>query len=294
MKDEHDKIPFYKNKAIAIYETLSAEQLEFIAQKQVATRLKVKQWLDLLEKIAQMDALADQSRKKLIGMAIFSFVLAFISLFFIVVFFPVALFTLAAIGIGVRNITIHQKLRKIDLSNELRLFLMPFFVLMKDDLHPQKKITLKLNFLAATHQTKLLEQVPNSSKQYPKITTFFYEHPWIEAKAYLKDGSEINWQIKNKIRHRKIVKRSASGKIKHKQKYKVKQNINLCFKLDKTNYKLKTEQLNVPVQDTGLYYEFNINNKLLATSVENIPEIKHLFKMIAQIYNNVEPINKQP
>jgi hypothetical protein len=76
---------------------------------------------------------------------------------------------------------------------------------------------------------------------YPKIQETHYLDPWLSGSAALADGSTLRWKVVDRIRVRRITKRTARGKIKTKYKHKSRRMLEVSLGLRHKAYQVKVE-----------------------------------------------------
>jgi hypothetical protein len=72
---------------------------------------------------------------------------------------------------------------------------------------------------------------PGQRRGVRKVEEWWAFDPWLSMRAELRDGSELELAIADRVRYRKIHKRSQSGKYKTKMKTKTVQRVSLSRRL---------------------------------------------------------------
>ncbi|MFN8258909.1 MAG: hypothetical protein U0W24_24690 [Bacteroidales bacterium] len=275
---------------IKIYNSLTAEQKQFVDSKKVNSTQKIKKWIDLFRPIAQMDKLNDTKRKRksvwLWVLGISSFFLLFFSIGFPLLLIAVLILVLIFI-IQFRKL---NALNKIDIGNHLRLFLMPFLVVMKEESEEDAKASLVFDAMPSTNQKFFVKQINNNNKGYPKIITSLYNHPWLETEMLLADGTAIQIEIIDFVARKDITKRGSSGKVKSKVKFKIKHNVKLRVNFSKSRYNLdKTNEL-FQIIDSDNFYQLKTKQKIITLSAEESLPLNGVLSLISSAYKNVKAI----
>jgi hypothetical protein len=268
---------------------LTPEQQTFLKTRKYEGRQTMKQWLELFHGLAVLDTHGDKVRAKAKNIWIIALVFAIISLFIVAVFPFILILTIILLAVFIYYLTIFLKLNKIDLSNHLREQVYPFLAAIKDDLSEKEKIKMTLDFSDATDKKYLVQTIPNSSKRYPKITTYFYKLPYFSANFTLQDGAEVEFEADDLIRKRDITKRGSSGKIKSKVKYKIKHSYDLKIAFPKSRYQYLPGNPLVynELQD---YHELRLKTKNVSLTYGTIEPPEKLLMIFAAAYRSIKPI----
>jgi len=278
------------NQILEIYNKLDKEQLQFVDSKIIEGTFKMKRWLEFLQPIAQMDKLNDQSRKKRsigIGFIIFGMVVSFFVGFGFPPFFVVLAGLTVLLIIQLRNL---NKLKKLDLGNHLRLFLMPFLVILKEESSDDAKAKIKFDASSPISDKKMVKTTNSENRGYPKIKTSFYNHPWLNAEFQLADGSFIILDFTDFIVKKNITKRGSSGKIKYKTKIKIKHNLGIKISFRKDHYHLQTSNGGFHYADSPDYHQFKTKRKTITFSIDESIVFNDVLGLISSSYQNVKAI----
>lgn len=220
-------------KAFQAWSALDAEQRRFIGHPVLEGDYAPAQLRDFFAGIAEFDRHADKLRQLCGGIFIGGLVLALIGgLGGSIVSDLVgrgagmALFVLAGIlaVTAVVFFVFWLVLRSKDVPNTCRDFVHPVLTLLGEDVAPDQSLHLQLDLSNSCDKTKLAPEQPENRKKkgYPKVHTTVYLNDWLHLEAPLADKSRLEIDIVDRVRKVRKTKRSASGKIKTKTKYKVK------------------------------------------------------------------------
>ncbi|HLF36035.1 MAG TPA: hypothetical protein VI583_17460 [Cyclobacteriaceae bacterium] len=212
-------------KALRFYEGLSKDQQKLINEKQIGTTLSLKEWIVFLKNTAAYDEIGDLARKKNVTKIALS-VIGIIASIFIMFLEPLAgiLLIVIAVLVMAEAIRVNSKLIRLDLSNHLRIFLMPLLFVLKDKAGEKARLSLSLDL----RNPKNL----NPSKKYKESDTDIklFEPKYIIGKIKLLDETGMEFIISDEIRSLRIVRRTSSRtKIKHKNKVSQYYFIRLTF-----------------------------------------------------------------
>ena len=278
-------------KATTLYKSLTEEQKSFINAKNLKGSHPVGVWLDFFKPIVLMDTLCDKQRKAKKNWLIFFVIITFISFFFLALG-PLGILIELALIFTIIVLSVKLiKLKNIDISNQLRLFVFPFLSLMNNDINKKENIELNLEFSNPMDSRFMIKEIPNTNRRYPKVKTKFYKNNWMSAKMKLKDETELDFNINDIIRRRDITKRSRSGKIKSKVKYKVNHVTELKVLFPKEKY-LMTEAANrlTAYKENKKYHILKIKGKNISTDLDQTITPKELLNLVAQAFKCVKPI----
>ncbi len=219
--------------ALRAYMGLSKQQKRLLKTKRLEGEDTQQAWLSLFGGLARYDTHGDRLRR-LSGIGFF---VLLVPAFFSMAYPPLMLISfplLAASGI------IWLLTRRADLSNHLRLFVLPLITLLGDDMKPGSTLHLKLDLRGGLVKDKRTEKkAPYKKGVYHKIVETLYLDPWLSGDMVLADGSRLQIHLSDAIRELKKTKRTARGKTKSKKKYKVKGLMDVHLKLPVERYQAK-------------------------------------------------------
>ena len=204
---------------------LSDELKQIVTEKKVEGRKRLKDWMRLLRDVATFDETTDQLFAKAKKRFTLYLILTIVSVFlapFTAAIFPVPFIFLAAaivfIVLTIRASKEKKKLKQIDLSNDFRTVLVPFFQVMSEDINPKGQIALELSFSGASPD-KVVQQGPIEPGRFKKVVETVYHDPWLRLDAPLVEGSRLLLTIENRYISQDRHWRNARGKSKHKVKW---------------------------------------------------------------------------
>jgi hypothetical protein len=278
---------------LTIYRSLDAEQKRILAEKRVELNRPVEDLIALFRPLAACDASVDKARTAL-GCTLAVAIVAIIPALILAgnagwaVGGPV-LIGLVILAIGL--IVLYRWTRNVDLSNNLRQFVLPVFSVLKEDFAPGEPVHVKLDLRPPTSREKKTgESQPYKQGAYYKIIDRMYVDSWMDFDATLADGSRLSWQIEDTIRERTKTKKNPRGKIKTKTKYKKKSSIEV-----KVAMRSKTYSVSKPLE--GRIEAGENRNKVRVEHRESMASLeplapKTLIDLVARIYGSAEPARK--
>ncbi len=217
--------------AIRAYLALNKQQKRLLKNKRLEGDYTPEAWIRLLGGLASYDTHGDRLRRFSGKAAIVMLVATFIG-FFIPPLLVISLSLLAVSG-GIWLIT-----RRADLSNHLRVFVLPLIALLGDDVKPGRTLHLRLDLRGGTIKDKRTEKKePYRKGAYHKIVETLYQDDWLSGDTVLSDGSRLQLQLSDSIRELKKTKRNARNKTKTKTKYKIKGLMDVQLKLPQERYR---------------------------------------------------------
>jgi hypothetical protein len=280
-----------KKSTLKTYQELSPEQRQFANTKTIDATMKMKKWFDFMVPLAQMDKINDEARRKKktgIGWTIAGMV---VSLFITFAFVP---FLIVLVGLTVLLIVLISKLKalkKLDIDNHLRLFLMPFLVMIKEECADEAKGRIKLDASNPINPKKITNTLRSTNKGLPQVTTTVYSNPWLDADFLLIDGTGLQLEFTDTVLKKNIKKRGSSGKIKYKTKTKIKHRLEMKISFKKDRYSLSGSNPAYQYIDMQDYHVFKVKHKLESISVEQSIPVQDVLSMIAGAYQNVKILN---
>jgi len=151
--------------------------------------------------------------------AVFGFFIAFVVAFIAEIPWLGALILVAGFGMLFLGIRLKKAARAIDLPNEIRTSLKPFFKQLAHDLHPEEKVKVSMN-LAGIDEDKCKDKRPIPSQRRGTVTQSTYEEDLCSIRLPLADGSLAILRMENT--YLKLERRysNSRGKSKSKTKWK--------------------------------------------------------------------------
>jgi hypothetical protein len=274
------------------YQSLSPEQKQILSKKQLEINRPADAILDLLKPLAACDAMANKAQTRLgctfgIGIVL-TIVLAivFSNMGWSAVTAAAIVVVLAimiAAGWG------YFWLRSIDVSDNLRSFVVPVLTLFREDIDPKHPVHLRLDIdKPIAPRKKTFESPPYADGRYYKIIESAYVDPWMSAEAVLVDGTKLSWSVTDRIRERKKTKRNPRGKIKTKTKYTKKTDVEVSLALRTKAYVLPEGELS----SDGKRSKVEVERSVRSESLDAI-DPRALIDAITEVYRNARMVKKE-
>ncbi len=273
-------------KALRFYKGLSKDQQRFINEKKISITLPIREWVAFLKNAALYDEIGDDARKKNRTKIIIS-VVTIIASIFITTWIPlVGIFIIViAVLVMAEAIRVNSKLVHLDLTNHLRLFLMPLLYILveKSGDKADLALTLDLRNPVKKDPTRRYKELENDIK--------FYDPKYIIAKIKLLDETTMEFIVSDDIRAMRIVKHSFSGKTKIKHKDKVARFYFIRLVFPKKYYRVKNDATtSVRLEETSDNIVCKLKAKAKSQKIDEIISVDEFLKSVEELYNLVEVI----
>lgn len=270
------------------YRSLSPEQKEILARKQLELNRPVDELLALLKPIAACDRVANKAQT-LFGCTFALFLLfTFIGLLFFsfigwgpLAFGALLLFLAGAFATG----WFLRWLKRIDVSDNLRKFVIPVLAIFREDIDPATPVHLRLDLTRPTLKTKKQsEGVPYKHGAYYKVIDTMYVDPWMDAEAVLVDGTRLRWSLTDRIRERQKTKRNPRGKIKSKTKYRKVTDVEVQLALKSKTYSVT----HADAEAAGNRSKVAVRRSVRTDSLDPVSP-RALIDAVTEVYRSLKP-----
>lgn len=277
------------------YRSLNAEQRRVLKSKHLTANRPIDAVISFLQPIAACDRVGDKMRTRLgctggilILLSIVGFIVAANANEDSGRSAWVLLSTLVAV-IAIALVGAWSWTKGIDVSNNLRQFMLPVLSVFREDIDPKRKVQLRLDLGLPTAKQKLQQKnEPYSRGVYYKIIESFYLDPWASAEMPLTDGSVLKWSIVDHIRERSQTKKNPRGKIKTKVKYTVKTSVDVELTLRSDAYNLAGAE-GERVKAGGKKKAVRIKARHKRQTLDPIDPVVFI-DMVAGIYRRATPV----
>ncbi len=278
--------------------TLSPTQQKVLAQKKLEGSYTPSKLIKLMKKLVRYDQQNDSLRAALKKRQLFCFIGGFL-LFFVSIFVSAILESFAPLTIalsmaavfflfGARAYSKSNRLKQKDLSNDWREFVFPFASLMKEEVLPQSKMNLSIDGRSPFEKVFFVEKV--KKEKYIGRSYEHYRQPWLRGNLTFADHTRLFFESDKYVSKIKITKRGRSGKIKTKQKEKMKEVTLLKMVAPKNNYSLSGKQWShISAQEAGDTIVIKGKFKYKAQGIRSLP-INDFLNIIHQMYATLKPI----
>ena len=272
------------------FASLTPAQKELISTKKIDTAMTAEGWIAFMSPLAALDRAGDAKRGPIGCVSGLLFVGMFVTL--VIGLFPVAAILLVA---AIILLVLWLRLKKHDIPNALREFVLPLIAVLREDIEPDESIHLRLDLRGGTQNDKKQRAQVVNEKGYPKVSLDFFTDPWMHGQAKLVDGSTVSWDIVDDIRQRNVTKKNYRGKVKHKTKYKVRRTMGARIALPNEDYTVagstdgRNEGLRIKVKEGEKRSVFQTRKRTVETAIDTSPEVGDLLALITGAYQRVSP-----
>jgi hypothetical protein len=275
----------YSRKVLKIYRTLDKDQLQFVFDKKIEDTLPITEWLTKLNKIAEMDTIGDESRRQ---SGILSLVFCLVTILTtllsilkpILFFFPVAFFILFAYFL----IT-YILLRKIDIGNNMRMFIVPMLKHLQSTESVTKPFPLKMDFSNPIKKDYLTQTVEEEKEKPIHV----YKHHWMDGNLEFKDGVKITWEINDVIKKKEVHTIEEVIVEDVLSKYEIQHVLNMHFSAPKEYFVALNKDM--METDDGKYYIVSIHKKDIKEGLDEGMTPQVFLSSVEEGYRYVKPKN---
>lgn len=262
-----------------IYKSFSESEQKFINEKTIEASYTIKQWMILLQKVAAYDEANDRIRKKMITWIVIFAIAAFVFLF--IFWYVSILFALVMVLI----IVMRKKLVSKDLSNHLRLFLIPLLKVLYDKAGLRAPFTLKLDFRPHGKQEM------QDKYKVGNRTIRQFNPKWLSGSVMLKDQSILELHLLDDLKKLTVKKTNARGKTKIKSKVKSTHFLLIKLVLSNDIYQLKSEVPEDIVADQDAKkITLKAKHKHKVTSADDVLSVNQFLNLLESMYQAVEAL----
>jgi len=282
----------------SVYKELSPEQLIVLEHKKLEGSFKPKQLIKLLRNLAAYDRKNDAKRDSLSRLKSFCGVIGGLSIIAGIISLIVLeedKFMFMGIGglvvtvvIGVLLNMRIKTLEKTDLANEMRRVLLPFALVMQEEIKPGTKLLISLDANRADAEAYLAD-TQESGRRYGR-TIKTYQQEWLSASATLIDGASLRLSCSKTVYNIDIVKQSASGKTKYKKKQKSRDDVLVKMLAPKSVYQLSNRDYakNISLVDAADSFALRGKYKFKTDSMKTL-QVQVVLDLIHQMYWALKP-----
>jgi hypothetical protein len=268
------------------YGSLNDQQKQFLREKRIDAELPTDAWISFMKGVASYDQHGDAMRKAIGWIAAIGIIIGF----FGAIFAESAAMLLFAM-VGLIALAFYFVLRRVDVPNILREFVLPFITLIREDVAPDDMVHMQLDLRGGTKEEKR-KGTDNFEHLGRKIQQKFYNDPWMQGDTKLADGTALQWEISDYIRERQVTKRNPRGKIKVKTKYKVRRTFDVRVGLRGDEYALNATATNPAggkqsVKQGEKRNVIRTRHSTIGTSLTDVPSMNDLMTPITAAYKRV-------
>ncbi len=272
------------------YNALSPEEKGIIEKKAVDAALPPDAWIASLGALAKYDVAGDSSRKVFGCGGIIAIILGFVGMVILHTWIVFAFFAVIG-GVG---LYMWAGMRKRDVPNILREFVLPLVAVLREDLNADESLRLKVDMRGGTAQEKKIRTQVLRDSGYPKISESHYVDSWMEGEGSLVDGTVISWDVVDNIRERSVTKRNPRGKIKQKVKYKIKRVITARVGMRKASYGMASaSEAGMLMKSGDKRNVIRLRRQFILTQINQNPDIAEILGLITDVYKRATPAQSE-
>jgi hypothetical protein len=272
------------------YRALNGEQVELLRTKQIRGSRTPAEWLAFLGGAAAYDASADRLR----SVAGWGIAVGFLAGFVGGIVLQSLIVLIAFFVICALSVILFIRLKRQDLPNTMRLCVLPLVALLREEMEADAPLVLRCDLTGGMRQEKRTDAHQLPQGRYLRGEETFYRDGWFEGEGTLADESNVAWSVVDMIRQREITKRSSSGKIKSKRKFKVRRVIDVRVAMKQDAYALADLHAaggrghdRVAVKAGEKRNVMKLRRILIETRPDAPLDPKHIIDLLAEAYRRV-------
>ena len=271
-----------------LYRSLNAEQKGILRDKRIDVTRPVDEVIALIQPVAACDA-AEAGVAKWGCLSIVAIIAAFVLLLVdtLPIWLRLPLAAVLAVA-GIAGIAFWIWASRIDVSDNLRGFILPLLRLFREDIDRAEPLHLRMDLRAPTDSTKKQSVgQPYSKGAYYKIIDTIYLDPWLEADAVFADGSRVHWSIADTVIKHDKTKRMG-GKYKTKTKYSRKSAVDVAMTLRKKAYAVEAVA-DAKVKQGERATTVKVSHTIKTKDLKPLP-VRAMVDAMAGVYSSAEPV----
>ena len=281
--------------ALNTYRRLDARQRALMREKEIDASMALEEWIPFLGGIACFDRAGDGLRKTLGWLAILTTIIALAIAFASESVKPLLL------GIGSLLFAAGwSRLREIDIPPALDRFLLPWLVLLKEDVAPKSEVSLRLDLRGAEQEQKSLSarDMPNGLPKKPSsCKDEYFRDDWFSGTASLADGVVLKWDISDLVRQRVMTRRNARGKTKVKKKYKIQRSFDVQLSVRAKDYQVGQPKPDTACRESVKQGEkrsaIRVRTRSVGSELQAPPKLTEFVETIARAYSHLSIAPKE-
>jgi hypothetical protein len=230
-----------------------------------------------------MDKIGDESRKRSGNLAIVFGILSVLTIILsiakpIFFFLPTAFLILF-----VYFVVTYFLLRKIDIGNNMRLFIVPMLEHYLDEGSLKDPFFMRMDF---SHPIKkdYLSQTIEEEKEKP---SHIYKHHWMDGKMVFKDGVKVTWEIEDVVQKQVSEIQDDVSRMEFSGKHQIHHILNMHFSAPKEHFDPANKDM--METDDGKYYIISLHKKDISESLDEGMSLEIFISSIQEGYHFVEP-----
>lgn len=276
--------------ALHAYRALTPQQRAVLRDRKLAGTFQPTELIALLRPLASLDVLLTRLRTQ----AIIAAVIVGLSSIGVLIFIPLGLLVTIPATAGLTVVAF--RLKRADLSDQLRTVTIPFLMLLREDTAAPGVAEVQLDLAGPIESSKKTGERPRDAHgSYTKIVDHLYVDPWFSGQAELADGAHLKWSIRDQVVMQRRQKRSASGKTKLKTKYKRRSRLRVELKWSDKAYTVDRAAAvrgdDVQVQHREGRALVKVRGVVRGDSLEPM-DVKPLVDLVALAYLRARPVGQ--
>jgi hypothetical protein len=246
---------------LKIYKSLDKDQIQLVITKKIHGEFEIDHWLEKLHKLAVMDRLGDDTRIKSGDLSIVFGIFTAFTIFLTIskpflFFFPVGFFLLFFYFL-----MMYITLNKIDIGNNLRMFIVPLLEHFKETKAVTGPVELKMDFSNPKKYKNLAGQINDKV-----VTDKLFRHHWMEGNLILDNQISIQWDITDIVKETGSYFGTSDNRADLKKKNMIVHKLGMKFRIPKNKFEIVKSDLNTI--DADDYWIIQIYREDSSISIE--------------------------
>ncbi|MCS6794899.1 MAG: hypothetical protein NZ516_02970 [Raineya sp.] len=290
-------------KSLILFLQLTKEQTSVFFTRKLQGQRTIQEWLFFLQRIAEFDKHADNTRKVMIvnfwwilGISFVAYIvgIGIENMIFLNWLWRISLFLMLI------HLSVYFLLKRFDLSNHLRVFFVPLLRILSQESKPENPLQLQM-YLSEPENEQFL--IRKNTKNNPLVKEYVYRYPWLNFSMKMADNTLLSAELTETWLVRKVIKQNAKGKIKTKVKKILKRRDKITIGFEKDEYALENTQnfVSEKVKKANVLlmkpnekrHTFRIENREKIVVLDNlsaVPSLENFLSKVAKAYQVVKPI----
>jgi hypothetical protein len=275
------------SKAWKAYRELDSQQKSFLKQKQLRSSRNLEDWIEFFSGIVDFDRQGDMLRLALIWFGVGMFPIGIV----LAIATGSGQALLATWAVGVVILIFWMRLRKIDVPEKVDRFILPWLVLLREDIARDTTLELAMDLRGNMATKKKLEALSGKRDIGGWKVQVFHDN-WFQGKTTLADGAKLQWDITDLLRQRKRSTTNARGKTKWKTKYKLRRTFDIHLAVRGKDYAIQasiptSSEVRTDVKTGDRRSVIRVRTGSVETKPDTTPELVDLVQAVSQAYGQI-------
>jgi hypothetical protein len=153
-------------------------------------------------------------------------------------------------------------LSKIDIGNNMRLFIVPVLEHYERQGSLHKPLNLRMDFSHPVKKEHITQA--NEESEAEETSVNIYRHHWMDGKLVFNDGVKIDWEIEDVVNKKPKGEKSAVND--PSAKYQIQHVLNMHFSAPKDTFTVANKD--IMETDDGKFYIVSIHKKDISESLD--------------------------